>query len=508
MLLVTPSADSSKPTQGRLPWWAHVADALAAFYLFLAVYITTFGGIVFYVGSVRVQARAPIKHVTAALVILLIRHWFRRTPSFWTRVRGVWRNVVARTAEVRDWVFEHVSVGVRTVLVLAFATRVAILLLGGVAVETLGYPPDRPNWRASADDFKNLPAKWDSGWYLQIARDGYDWDPDNHNQQNLVFFPGYPLVTRVMAHLIWHDDLSPARYLWAGVLVSILAFAGALVYLYALARGALSGDDAFFAIAMLATYPFAVFYSATYTESLFLLAAVATFYHFTRGQLWRAAAFGLLTGLVRPNGWLVGATLGLIALPYLGGLFAWIARWLPTMSRLPVSEELRSRRFATIMLAVFAPIIGFSSYCGYVYWLTGDPFTWAHLLTYWGRDFHGFTMLENGFNGIAAHGIFTFVQEQPIDALNWLGLLFGVVSIWPVTRRLGLAYGLFVVMNILMPAASGGLVSIGRYSSTLFPSFLWLGMAAPRPLRPALVVLFTLGQAVAAVWFFTWHDLY
>jgi hypothetical protein len=178
------------------------------------------------------------------------------------------------------------------------------------------------------------------------------------------------------------------------------------------------------------------------------------------------------------------------------------------MSRLPVSDTLRSRRFVAIMLAVLAPVFGLLIYCGYVYELTGNPLTWAHLLTYWGRDFHGMNMLEDGLNGIAAHGIWRFVQEQPIDALNWFGLLFGVVSIWPVTRRLGLAYGLFVLMNILMPAASGGLVSIGRYSSTLFPSFLWLGMAAPKPVRPALVALFALGQAVAAIWFFTWHDMY
>jgi hypothetical protein len=507
MLLVTSSADSSKP-QGKLPWWAHVADALAAFYLFIAVYITVFGGVVFYVAGVRVQAREPIKHATTALVILLIRHWFRRTPSFWTRAIGLWRWIAHGTAEARDWILARLPVGVRTALVIAFATRLAIILLGGAAVETMGYPPDRPNWRASFDEFKNLPAKWDSGWYLQIARDGYNWDPDVHAQQSLVFFPAYPLVTRAAAFLIWRQDLTAARYLWAGVFVSILAFAGALVYLFALARAKLGEDNAIFALTLLATYPFAVFYSAAYTESLFLLAAVATFYHFTRGQLWRAVAWGLLAGLVRPNGWVVGATLGLIALPYLGGLFAWIARWLPVMSRLPVSDTLRSRRFVAIMLAVLAPVFGLLIYCGYVYELTGNPLTWAHLLTYWGRDFHGMNMLEDGLNGIAAHGIWRFVQEQPIDALNWFGLLFGVVSIWPVTRRLGLAYGLFVLMNILMPAASGGLVSIGRYSSTLFPSFLWLGMAAPKPVRPALVALFALGQAVAAIWFFTWHDMY
>ena len=69
----------------------------------------------------------------------------------------------------------------------------------------------------------------------------------------------------------------------------VVAFAWAADYLWRLARDTIGEPRAPAAVALLAAYPFAVFFSAPYTESLFLLGAVAAFYHFRRDE-WRAAA--------------------------------------------------------------------------------------------------------------------------------------------------------------------------------------------------------------------------
>ena len=45
--------------------------------------------------------------------------------------------------------------------------------------------------------FGNLQARWDAGWYLAIARDGYRFDPNYHRQQNIAFFPAYPWLMRL-----------------------------------------------------------------------------------------------------------------------------------------------------------------------------------------------------------------------------------------------------------------------------------------------------------------------
>src|SRR4029077_17995170 len=79
-------------------------------------------------------------------------------------------------------------------------------------------------------------------------------------------------------------------------------FFGALIYLFNLARDMLDDDHAVAALWLLAAYPFALFYSAYYTESLYLLGVAGAFLHFTRRQYWIAALWGLLVGLTRPNG--------------------------------------------------------------------------------------------------------------------------------------------------------------------------------------------------------------
>ena len=43
---------------------------------------------------------------------------------------------------------------------------------------------------------------------------------------------------------------------------------------------------------MLAAYPFALFFGALYTESLFLLAAVGAFYHFRRREFGAGGGVG------------------------------------------------------------------------------------------------------------------------------------------------------------------------------------------------------------------------
>ncbi len=43
---------------------------------------------------------------------------------------------------------------------------------------------------------RNLLARWDTFWYLDIAPRGYHWNGNPLEQQNVVFFPLYPLLMR------------------------------------------------------------------------------------------------------------------------------------------------------------------------------------------------------------------------------------------------------------------------------------------------------------------------
>ena len=82
----------------------------------------------------------------------------------------------------------------------------------------IGYPPGAPPWRGSDSELLNLPLRWDAGWYLQIAENGYSYSPraGAEAQQNIVFFPAYPMATRVVGLLLGNG---PSAYVAAGLIV-------------------------------------------------------------------------------------------------------------------------------------------------------------------------------------------------------------------------------------------------------------------------------------------------
>src|SRR3954471_3841958 len=182
-------------------------------------------------------------------------------------------------------------------------TRLPILLCGAIAAWAIGtVPPPAAEavWRVSSHKIANLLARWDTFFYYTIATDGYHWDPAVFLHYNVVFFPLYPLLMR------WGGVLLGGHPLLAGLIVSLTAFAGALALLQRLARLGLGDDYSWRVVLLISTFPYALFFSAVYTESLFLLLTVGAFYAMRRGRLGWVAVCGLLAGVTRPNGfWLV-----------------------------------------------------------------------------------------------------------------------------------------------------------------------------------------------------------
>jgi hypothetical protein len=66
----------------------------------------------------------------------------------------------------------------------------------------------------------------------------------------------------------------------------------------------------------------------------------------------------------------------------------------------------------------------------------------------------------------------------------------------------------FVLVNLVPPMLAGGVLSMGRLTSTLFPLFLAVAVTIPPRAVPALVTAFAIGQGLAAALFFTWRPLF
>src|SRR2546430_14682669 len=99
----------------------------------------------------------------------------------------------------------------------------------------------------------------------------------------------------------WGGALLGGHPLLAGAVISLAAFAGAMSLLYRVAVLELGDEKAWPVVLLVSTYPFAMFYSVGYTESLFLFLTVGAFYAMRRRHLLPAALAGAPGWLAPPQ---------------------------------------------------------------------------------------------------------------------------------------------------------------------------------------------------------------
>jgi hypothetical protein len=476
--------------------------------LLLATVTALSGGFRERIFGMRIALTSPYRLLLWAVVLGVVRHLlapqrpiYAELPS---RLRAAWRTAPMRSA---------VSAAV--------GTRLAILFVGYMAIFMIGYPSGKAPWRIAENEFGNLPARWDVGWYLGIAVDGYrfsDVAKATGQQQDIVFFPVLPLLMRVTGRLFGGASTA---YVWGGTVVSLLAFLGGLIYLYRLARDLLNSDSqAAFAVWLIATYPFSLFYGAPYTESLYLVGSAGAFYHCRRGEWAKGAAWGLMVGLTRPNGCFLAVALAVLALePWLPG---WLTGGRAAAARGqasavtgheaaldPPGERRHVRTLILAMTAASLPGIGVLLYCAFVWYLTGDPLSWAEGHVAWGRSYQGLSILvTERYQFLSQEGLYAYTSRWSNDLIQLLGVLFVLIPVWPVARRLGLAFAVLILVNMLPPLAAGGLLSAGRFSSVLFPAFVWFAATVPERHRTGWLTSFMAFQALNAALFYTWREMY
>lgn len=460
----------------------------------VAIVVAMSGGFRIRVAGVRVALTSPFRLFVWVAVLGVLRHLaapqapvYRELPA---RLAAAWRMPVLRTA----------------VSALA-GTRLPVLFVGYLAVVTIGYPQSGVAWRLFDNEFLNLQNRWDTGWYLNIAIEGYSYRPNSPlEQQNVVFFPAFPMAMRVAGRLL--GGASPIVYILGGTLVALGAFLGALVYLHRFARDMLDDEDrARYAVWLIAAFPFAVFFSAVYSESLYLLGALGAFYHFRRREFWRAGAWGLLVGLTRPNGAFLSVPLAILAVA--AWMPAWLAGGAAAAQPFSAPPARRARELAPAVAAAAMPGVGVLLYSIFIWRLTGNPLEWAAGHLAWGRAYGGLSILvENRYEYLSQGGLYAYTSQRPLDLLNAIAAMFVLAAAWPVARRLGLAYAAFILISMLPPLAAGGLMSAGRFSSVLFPAFVWLASVVPEQHRPAWLASFMALQAFGAMLFYTWRPLY
>jgi hypothetical protein len=389
------------------------------------------------------------------------------TPTPWGDLRqaaqDLWTRSQPARATAARWfhLFRERTRWTDPPLILALSVRLALFAVASVAARFFG--PER-----FAGNL-NIWNRWDTVWYISIATNGYTYAP--HAQTSVVFYPLLPLLL-VVLHFPF-SFLPFNSYLLAGMLISWLSFLGACCVLYRLALDRFGQATAYGSVLLLATFPFSLFYGAAYTESLFLLLALLAFYGIERQRWWLAASVALLAGATRPTGVFVGVCV----------VVAYALDWYQTKH--PLRRDL--------LWIALTPLgtLAYLTYC-YVQW--GDFFAPMKVSeAAWRRG----ALRWDGLN----QGIYLLAHPNAwLNGTDYKPLLFGLYSVLAllflislpfIWRKLGPIYTLYAALAILAPILTDDvMVSVGRYLSVVFPTFIVLAYALrerPAP-RDALVV--------------------
>jgi hypothetical protein len=352
---------------------------------------------------------------------------------------------------------------------------------------------------AHAGDVLAAPfGRWDSVWYLSIADGGYS-DP-----ARAAFFPLYPLLVRIAG-----APLGSA--LVGGALLSTALLGAALVLLHRLVALDHPRAVARNAVLVTALFPMAFFFSAVYSESLFLALSVGAVY---AARLDRWAWAGVLGALATST-----RSAGVVLLVPLVLIYAWETG----------PPRLRSRRplRADVLWLGLVPL-GLAAFCGILALEGLDAFAPFHAQEIWFRSFAGpFGGVWDGtvaaWDGArqllsgsrepvyfaAAGGDPFVVAHHNIELFAWLALALAAVA--GTVRRLPAAYGAYVVAALALPLSypvgPQPLMSLPRFLCVLFPLAIWLALwMTGRVWRERLVVGgFAAGLAVYSAIFATWH---
>ena len=329
--------------------------------------------------------------------------------------------------------------------------------------------------------------RFDTMHYTRIAAEGYAHEEDS------VFPPLFPIGIRLLGSLLGGNHTS---FMLTAVLIANAACLGLFILLHRITAQLVGEEHSLRALIYLALFPSGFFLFAPYTESLFILLALASIWSARNGRFIQAGIYGLFASLTRLTGWVL-----ILPLAYeFWQLHLKDGSW-------KSNPQTWIRQHTSYLLSISFPVVGFLLFVGYRSWigLPSLPYIYEE---YWyqatavpGTDL--LTALKTMFfGGTARMGEFTlwfdfFCAMLLIGATVWIFL--------ELRPNWGL-YSAMLLLFILLPTSDfKPLYSFSRYTLAFIPLFILLARAGKRPfinrliLYPSLLLyLYFSGQ------FFSW----
>jgi hypothetical protein len=278
------------------------------------------------------------------------------------------------------------------------------------------------------------------------------------------------------------------------VAISLVCFAVALVLLHRLVLLDASREVADATVMLVAFFPMSFFFSAIYTESLFLMLSLGCILQARRGRWWAAGLLGGLAALSRNGGVLLTLP---VAILFLYGPRADVrarqSHW-AAAGRSGLRALLPRYRLSGEALWLALIPAGLAAYLVYTAITSGsamDPFNaeklWYHHTTTpftgaWDGAVAAWDGLRQLLHGPAPPVYFKLSGGDPLleagqNLMLFSFLVAGLIACIGVLRTLPFAYGAYALVGVALPLSDPitpqPLSSLPRYLMVLFPMFIW-----------------------------------
>ncbi len=341
----------------------------------------------------------------------------------------------------------------------------AVVMAIGIAV-----PPDPHEWLE----------RWDSFWYLEIARHGY---PDviaplspERPYSPWAFFPLWPMLVRGFGALLGGHPVL-AAYLLNFVLGGVLALL--VRKLFATVADARTADVG---VLLFVFFPGTNVFSAAYSEPLALCLAAGTLLALLSRYWALAGILAAFAGAARP--------------PVAAAVFAALV-WAVLMA-------MRNRQWRSIVAIPLAPL-GIVAFALYGWYRTGQPFAWHEAEKLFGNV----TDFGRSFATDVTRAFLSDVREPAtgLAVLVWVSIaVLLVLAVFFVLRPPPGLLVAYTLVAVALPATSSALMPKIRFLAAAFPLLLPLaGYLARR--RSELVVGVVVGAEGAMLGGFTMMHL-
>lgn len=292
-----------------------------------------------------------------------------------------------------------------------------------------------PHSGSFGNNFIESFSNWDGGHFLGIAKFGYD------KNFQYAFFPLYPLMIKLISGIT-------QSYFWAAILISIASTYLGVQILYKLVALEYDKKLAEKAVAAMFFFPASFYFLTAYSEGLFFLLVISTFYFLKSRKLIWATIFASLASATRLAG--LALVLGMLV------------------------EVITTSGIGKKNWYVFFAPFGFLIYCWYLYYQTGDPFYFISAENHWQRSLAipAISFWET-IKNLSQTG---FINNHFNVFLDLIFAVFGVGLSIRAFRFLSPGYATYFLASVLLPLFTPILTSTARFLLPIFPIFILLAL--------------------------------